>query len=389
MTRHAETLALHGGPYRSDPATGAVAPPIFLTTSYQFRDSEHARRLFYLEELGYTYTRTSNPGREVLERRIAVLEGGSAALAVAAGSAATIYALLNLAEAGDNVVVSNDVARGRNSGILTALRQFGIEIRLADPAGFADATDRFTRAYFGESLSVPALKPFPIAEVAAIGHRAGIPLFVDNSALPLTCRPLDLGATVVIYSAGEYLGGHGTTEGGLIIDGGTFPWEAHAERFPTLTRPDESYHGAVWVDVVKKWGASPFIARARGRFLRDFGGAISPLNVFQLIQGVETLPLRMRYHLANAGRAAAFLEGHAKVSDLAAGQGALIAFDLPDEGAAARFVEGLSLFLRTEEYGNSRSAVVGPTQTRRVLLSIGLEHEDDILADLAQALKRL
>ena len=240
--RHPETLALHGGVFRSDPVTGAVAPPIYLTTSYQFRDSEHARRLFALEELGYTYTRTINPTREVLERRVAALEGGFAALALATGIAASLYSLLNLVRAGDNVIVSADVAGGRNVGLLSSLRQFGIEVRLAEPGKpetFVALADDRTRAYYAESLSVPGLRLFPVAEVAQSGLKIGVPLIIDNTALPVTCRPLEQGAAVVIYSAAEYLDGHATTTGGLIVDGSKFPWAEHAARFPSLTEPDE------------------------------------------------------------------------------------------------------------------------------------------------------
>lgn len=366
--RHPETLALHGGLFRADPVTGAVAPPIYLTTSYQFRDSEHARRLFALEELGYTYTRTINPTREILERRVAALEGGVAALALATGIAASLYALLNLTWAGDNVIISADVADGRNAGLLASLRQFGIEVRLADPEKpetFLALTDDRTRAYYAESLGVPGLHLFPIAEVAQLGLSAGVPLIIDNTALPLTCRPLDLGAAVMVYSAAEYLGGHATTAGGLIVDGGKFPWAEHAARFPNAT---------------------PFVPRTRAHLLRDFGAAINPMAVFQLIQGVETLPLRIRRHSANARRASAYLAEHPKVSGLAAGHGALIAFDLSSAEAVRCFVDALWLFRVSKAYGDVRSTVVAPQTGKRVLLSIGLEHEDDILADLEQAL---
>jgi|AGTN01.1.fsa_nt_gi O-acetylhomoserine sulfhydrylase len=383
--RRPETLALHGGAFRADPATGAVAPPIYLTTSYQFRDAEHARRLFALEELGYTYTRTSNPGREVLERRVAALEGGAAALALSDGANASVCALLNLAVAGDNLVVAAEVAEGPNAGLLTALGRLGIGIRLAAPTAeaFRRATDAGTRAYYAESLAIPSLRRFPIAAVAGAGRAAGVPLLVDNSALPLTCRPFEEGAAVAIYSGAGFLGGHGTTDGGVIVDSGTFPWEEHAERLPSLHQPDPSYHGTVWVQVVKQWGASPFVARTRARHLRDFGGTISPLNVFHLIQGVETLPLRVRRHNANAMRVAAFLNAHPWVSAVAAGQGALLAFDLP--GTTARFARDLKLFHRSGTFGEVRSTVVA-ARNRRIVLSIGLEHPDDIAADLAQAM---
>ena len=389
--RHPETLALHGGVFRSDPVSGAVAPPIYLTTSYQFRDSEHARRLFALEELGYTYTRTINPTREVLERRVAALEEGFAALALATGIAASLYSLLNLAWTGDNVVISADVAGGRNAGIVSSLRQFGIEVRLADPEKpetFVAATDDRTRAYYAESLSVPELRLFPIAEVARSGLKAGIPLIIDNTALPLTCRPLEQSAAVVVYSAAEYLGGHATTAGGLIIDSGKFPWAKHAARFPSLTEPDDSYHGVIWTEVVKKWNATPFVPRTRAHLLRDLGAAINPMAVFQLIQGVETLPLRIRRHNSNAQSTASYLAEHPKVSALSAGNGALTGFDLPSAEAASRFVAALWLFRVSKAYGDVRSTVVAPVTGNRVLLSIGLEHDDDILADLQQALAK-
>ncbi len=389
--RHPETLALHGGVFRSDPVTGAVVPPIYLTTSYQFRDSEHARRLFALEELGYTYTRTINPTREVLERRVAALEGGFAALALATGIAASLYSLLNLAWTGDNVVISADVAGGRNAGIVSSMRQFGIEVRLADPEKpetFIALTDERTRAYYAESLSVPGLQHFPIARVAQSGLSAGVPLIIDNTALPLTCRPLDLGAAIVIYSAAEYLGGHAATTGGLIVDSGKFPWPEHAARFPSLTEADDSYHGVVWTEVVKKWNAMPFVPRTRAHLLRDLGAAINPMAVFQLIQGIETLPLRIRRHNSNARRTASYLAEHPKVSALSAGNGALIGFDLPSAEAVSRFVDALWLFRVSKAYGDVRSTVVAPVTGNRVLLPIGLEHEDDILSDLEQALAK-
>jgi O-acetylhomoserine (thiol)-lyase len=390
--RHLETLALHGGSFRADPTTGSVAPPIHLTTSFQFRDTEHARRLFGLEEVGYTYTRTINPSREVLERRLAALEGGVAALAVASGAAAILYALLSLAATGDNLVVSADLATGRNAGLLLTLRRFAIEVRLADPAdpaAFVRASDDRTRAWFAESLGWPDLRPFPIADVAAQARVAGIPLLIENSATPLSLRPLALGAAVVTYSASEFIGGHGVAIGGIIIDGGGFDWEEAGARLPTLNTPDPSYHGIVWSQVVKQWKASPLIARARGGLLRDFGGAISPLVVFQLIQGLETLPLRIRHHVANAEQIAVRLAAHPKVSNLQGGIGGLIAFDLPSPTEAARFIDALVLFGRSSSFGDARSAVVLPALApSRIVLSIGLEHLDDIEADLVQALAR-
>ena len=242
-----ETLALHGGTYRSDPATGAVAVPIYQTTSYQFRDTSHATDLFSLAEIGHIYTRVSNPTQDAFEQRIAALEGGVAALALASGQAASAFAVLNVAEAGDNFVTSTDLYGGTWALFASTLKHLGIEARFVDPAdpeNFRRATDARTKLYYAETLPNPKLKVFPIREVAEIGRALGVPLVVDNTAAPLISRPLEHGAAAVIYSTTKYIGGHGTTIGGVIIDGGTFPWEEHAARFPLLTEPDESYHGA-------------------------------------------------------------------------------------------------------------------------------------------------
>lgn len=388
-----ETLAVHGGSFRSDPVTGAVVPPIYLTTSYQFQDTEHARRIFALEEIGYTYTRTVNPTREFLERRVSALEGGVGALALATGESASLYALLNITHSGDNVVLSPDIVTGRNAGLVASLRQFGIDVRFAAETGsaesFAAATDARTRAYYVESLSVPQLRAFPLTGAAEAAQQAGVPLIVDNTAQPLSVRPFEHGAALVIYSAAEYLGGHDGAQGGLIIDGGRFSWEAHGTRLPTLSEPDASYHGVVWTELVKKWNASPFVARTRAHLLRDLGAAINPLAVFQIIQGVETLPLRLRRQTANAREVATYLGAHPKVSGLATGA-ALIAFDLPSAAAAARFTDALTLFDPAVTYGGVRSAVLDRTSTSpRVVLSIGLEHAGDLLADLDSALAHI
>lgn len=388
---HPETLALHGGRYRADPATGAVAPPLYQTTSFQFRDTEHARRLFALEEIGYTYTRTVNPTREVLEQRLAALEGGAAALALASGQAASLYAVLALAGASDNIVAARDLRDSPQGSFTHRLAALGIETRFVDPGdpgNFARAADDRTRAFLGATLSVPALTVLPIAAIAETGRGLGVPLIVDNSAAPLSTRPLDLGAAIVVYSATEYLGGHGTTVGGVIIDGGTFPWEAHAARFPTLTSPDPSYHGTVWVDLVRPWGPVAFVARTRAGMLRDFGATISPFAAFQLIQGVETLPLRIRRHRDNAVKVAAFLRDQPQVASVIyPDHGALVAFT-PSGGAeeVRRIVASLRLFHHVAEFGDARSGVIHTSNPDRILLSVGLEHPDDILADLARAL---
>jgi O-acetylhomoserine (thiol)-lyase len=241
-----ETVALHGGSYRADPTTGAVAVPIYQTTSYQFQDTAHAARLFGLQELGNIYTRIMNPTQDAFEQRLAVLEGGVAALALSSGQAASAFSVLNLAEAGDNIVSSTDLYGGTWALFANTLKRFGIEVRFVDPAdpeAFARATDSRTRAYYAETLPNPKLEVFPIREVSEIGRKLGVPLIVDNTAAPLTVRPFDHGAAIVMYSTTKYIGGHGTSIGGIIIDGGNFPWEAHADRFPLLSQPDPGYHG--------------------------------------------------------------------------------------------------------------------------------------------------
>ncbi|HVB17120.1 MAG TPA: PLP-dependent transferase, partial [Stellaceae bacterium] len=250
QSKHPETIVLHAGTYRSDPATGAVAVPIYQTTSYQFRDTEHAANLFGLKELGNIYTRIMNPTSDVLEQRVAALEGGVAALALGSGQAASMFCVNNIAQAGDNFVSSTDLYGGTwNLFLHTMQRTMGIEVRFVDPSdpeNFRRATDAKTRCYYAETLPNPKLEVFPIGEVAKIGRAMGVPLIMDNTAAPVLCRPLDHGAAVVMHSTTKYIGGHGTSIGGIVVDGGNFDWEAHADRFPLLNQPDPSYHGAVW-----------------------------------------------------------------------------------------------------------------------------------------------
>lgn len=311
---HPETLALHAG-WRADPSTGSVAVPLFQTTSYQFHNTEHAANLFALKELGNIYTRIGNPTTDVLEQRVAALEGGVAALAVASGQAASAFALQNLARVGDNVVSSTDLYGGTWNLFANTLKDQGIEVRFVDPSdpqAFERATDERTRAYYAETLPNPKLAVFPIEEVAAIGRKHGIPLIVDNTAAPLLVKPLEHGAAIVVYSATKYLGGHGTSIGGLIVDGGNFPWEQFPQRQPVLNTPDPSYHGAVWVEAVKPIGPVAYIIKARTTLLRDLGSALSPFNAFQIIQGLETLPLRIERHVQNAQKVADYLEKRPK-----------------------------------------------------------------------------
>ena len=427
QTLHFETLALHGGSYRADPATGAVAVPIYQTTSYQFQDTGHAARLFALEELGNIYTRVQNPTTGALEERIAALEGGAAALAVASGQTASAYAILNLAQAGDNIVSATDLYGGTWTLFSQTLKQFGVEVRFVDPTdpeNFRRATDDKTRAYYAETLPNPKLNVFPIREVADIGRALGVPLIVDNTAAPLIARPLEHGAAVVVYSATKYIGGHGTSIGGLIVDGGNFPWEEHAARFPLLTQPDEAYHGAIWTEAAKPLGPIAYILRARVKLLRDIGAALSPFNAFQLLQGLETLPLRLRQHNENAIKVADFLAAHPLVDHvifpghqsgetrrradtvLKGGYGGLVGFELKGGIEAGRaFIDALKLLYHVANIGDARSLAIHPASTTHqqlspaeqlatgvtpgyVRLSVGIEHPDDILADLTQALDK-
>ncbi len=423
-SRHPETLALHAG-WRADESTGAVAVPIYQTTSYQFKSPEHAANLFALKEFGNIYTRIMNPTNAVLEERLAAIEGGVAALAVASGQAASAYAIQNLARAGDNIVSSTDLYGGTWNLFANTLKDQGIEVRFVDPAdpeNFRRATDDKTRAYYAETLPNPKLTVFPIAEVAAIGRPLGIPLIVDNTAAPLLARPLDHGAAIVVYSITKYIGGHGTSIGGVIIDGGNFDWAAIPARQPLLNTPDNSYHGAIWTEAVKPLGPIAYIIRARVVLLRDLGAPLSPFNAFQIIQGLETLPLRIAQHCRNAEAVAQFLTERPEVTKviypslatgaaktraqkyLTGGNGGLVGFELAGgKDAGAKFIAALQLFYHVANIGDARSLAIHPASTTHsqlsaedqiatgvsagyVRLSVGLEHIDDILEDLAQAL---
>ncbi|WP_458097998.1 O-acetylhomoserine aminocarboxypropyltransferase/cysteine synthase family protein [Roseomonas sp. WA12] len=424
MSQKPETLAVHAG-WRADPATGAVAVPIYQTTSYQFPSSDHARDLFSLEKLGFTYTRTGNPTTDVLEKRVAALEGGVGALALASGQAASAFSVLALARAGDNIVSSTDLYGGTWNLFANTLAQRGVEVRFADPtdpANFRAATDERTRAYYAETLPNPKLIAFPITEVAEIGREHGIPLIVDNTAAPLLARPLALGAAIVVHSATKYIGGHGTSIGGIIVEGGNFDWAAWKERQPALNTPDPSYHGAIWTEVAQRHGIGAYVALVRSTVQRDLGAPISPFNAFQLLQGLETLPLRIERQVSNATAVAAWLARHALVTRvihpslqtgeararadrvLTGGPGALVGFELAGgAGDGARFIDALRLFYHVANIGDARSLAIHPATTTHsqltseeqaasgvtpgyVRLSIGIEHIDDILADLSQAL---
>jgi O-acetylhomoserine (thiol)-lyase len=424
QTKHPETLVLHAG-WRSDPATNAVAVPIYQTTSYQFDSAEHAANLFGLKELGNIYTRIMNPTQDAFEKRIAAVEGGVGALALASGQAASAFSVQNVARAGDNIVSSTDLYGGTWNLFANTLKAQGIEARFVDPEdpeAFARATDHRTRAYYAETLPNPKLIAFPIAEVAAIGRKFGIPLIMDNTAAPTLVRPFDHGAAVVMYSTTKYIGGHGTTIGGVVIDGGNFPWDQHKERQPLLNTPDPSYHGAVWSEAAKPLGPIAYILRMRVVLLRDLGAAMSPFNAFLFLQGLESMPLRMREHSKNTLAVAQYLKGRKEVtrvihpafhSGVAAertakylphGHSGLLGFELAGGVEAGRaFIDALQMFYHVANIGDSRSLAIHPASTTHsqlspeeqlatgvtpgyIRLSIGIEHIDDIIGDLSQAL---
>ena len=423
-SQHPETLVLHAG-FRKDETTNSVAVPIYQTTSYQFDSTEHAANLFALKEFGNIYTRIMNPTVDVLEKRIAALEGGVAGLGLASGQSASLFAIQNICHAGDNFVSSTDLYGGTWNLFANTMKTMGIEVRYVDPAdpeGFRKATDARTRCYYAETLPNPKLEVFPIAEVAAIGRELGVPLIMDNTAAPTLVRPFDHGAAVIVYSTTKYIGGHGTSIGGMLVDGGNFDWEAAGDRFPMLNQPDPSYHGAVWTQAVKPLGPIAYIIKARVTLLRDIGAAMSPYNAFQTIQGLETLPLRMERHCSNAAKVADFLKGHPKVSAtiypghqsgetrkradkyLKGGFGGLVGFELKGGAESGRrFIDALQLFYHVANIGDARSLAIHPASTTHsqlspedqlatgvspgyVRLSVGIEHIDYILADLKQAL---
>ena len=426
---HPDTIALHGGSYRSDKSTNSVAVPIYQTTSYQFDSQEHAANLFSLKELGNIYTRIMNPTTAVLEERIAQLEGGLAAVAVASGQAASAFAVQNLCQSGDNIVSSTDLYGGTWNQFSNTFKQMGIEVRFADPKdpeNFEKLTDEKTRGYYAETLPNPKLNIFPIEEVANIGKKYGIPLIIDNTAAPITCKPLEHGASIVIHSLTKWIGGHGTSVGGIIIDGGNFDWTKVPERQPLYNTPDPNYWGWVLGKVVPEvLGANiAFAVRARFVLLRDLGAALSPTNAFNIIQGLETLPLRFKKHQENAKNVANFLKNHGAVSKviypgfhqgenqkrtskyLKDGNGPLVGFELKGGiGAGEKFINNLKLFYHVANIGDARSLAIHPASTTHsqlskedqmksgvtpgyVRLSIGIENIEDIIADLDQALKQ-
>ena len=417
-----ETLAIHAG-FSPDPTTKSVAVPIYQTTSYAFDNTQHGADLFDLKVPGNIYTRIMNPTNDVLEQRVAAMEGGVAGLAVASGMAAITYAIQTLAEVGDNIVSVAKLYGGTYNLFAHTLPRQGIEVRFADHADIAALEaliDDRTKAVFCESIGNPSGNVIDLAALAEAAHRKGVPLIVDNTvATPALCRPIEHGADIVVHSLTKYIGGHGTTVGGLVVDGGTFPWAEHAERFPLLNTPDPSYHGVVYTEA---FGPAAFIGRCRVVPLRNMGAALSPFNAFQILMGLETLSLRMERHCENAQKVAEFLQGHEQVEwvnyaglpghpEHALAQrymggkpASILSFGIKGgEAAGARFIDALGLVVRLVNIGDAKSLACHPASTTHrqlndeelvkagvsremVRLSIGIEHIDDILADLEQAL---
>ncbi|MGR5158793.1 O-acetylhomoserine aminocarboxypropyltransferase/cysteine synthase family protein [Vibrio owensii] len=417
-----ETLSIHYG-YETDPTTKSVATPVYQTVAYEFDNAQHGADLFNLEVPGNIYTRIMNPTNDVLEKRMAALEGGIAGLVVSAGSAAINYAILTLAQAGDNIVSTPQLYGGTYTLFAHMLPNQGIEVRFAKddkPESLAELIDENTKAVYCESIGNPAGNIIDLERVAELAHAQGVPVIVDNTvATPVLCKPIEFGADIVVHSLTKYVGGHGTTLGGIIIDSGKFPWAQHKDRFPVFNQPEPSYHGVVYTEA---FGEAAFIGRARTVPLRNTGSALSPMNAFMLMQGLETLSLRMERHTENALKVAEYLSQHDKVSWVSyAGlpdsefyplaekymQGkpsAILSFGLKDGyEAGVRFYDALKIFKRLVNIGDAKSLACHPASTTHrqlseaeqkqagvspemIRLSVGIEHIDDILADLEQAL---
>ncbi len=424
MTQRFETLQIHAGT-QVDPVTNAVVTPIYQTTAYQFNDADHAAGVFALTEPGNIYTRITNPTTAVLEERVAALEGGTGALAVSSGQAAELFAILNIARAGDHIVSSTTIYGGTYNLFKYTLAKQGIEVTFVldqnNPDEWRAATRPNTKAFFAESIGNPSVNYLDIELIASTAHEQGLPLIVDNTvATPYLIRPFEHGADIVLHSATKYLGGHGAVLGGVLVDGGSYKWSENADRFPDLTEPDPSYNGISYTGAVGD--ELTYITKARTQLLRDIGAAIAPASAWQIIQGIETLSLRMERHTQNALAVAEWLSEHPQVvsvnyagladspwHDLALkyaplGAGALLSFELAGgRDAGRRLVESMKLFKHVVNIGDVRSIVTHPASTTHsqltpeqqlesgiapglVRLSIGIEHVDDLIADLDQAI---
>ncbi|MEK3733429.1 homocysteine synthase [Paenibacillus sp. FSL M8-0334] len=416
-----ETLAVHAG-QELDPTTLSRAVPLYQTTSYGFKDSDHAANLFALKEFGNIYTRIMNPTTDVFEKRIAALEGGAAALATSSGQAAITFAILNIAGAGDEIVSSSSLYGGTYNLFSTTLAKLGIKVHFVDstnPDNFKQAINANTKAVFAETIGNPQGNVLDVEAVTSIAHEAGVPLIVDNTfPSPYLLRPIEYGADIVVHSATKFIGGHGTSIGGVIVDSGKFDWKASG-RFPGLTEPDPSYHGLVYTEAL---GPIAYIIKARVQLLRDIGASLSPFNAWLLLQGLETLHLRVERHSENALKVAQYLEGHEAVEwvsyaglpshpsyalaqkYLPKGQGAILTFGIRGGAAAGRkVIENVKLFSHLANVGDSKSLIIHPASTTHqqlteeeqqsagvnpelIRLSIGTESIDDILYDLEQAI---
>jgi O-acetylhomoserine (thiol)-lyase len=419
-----ESIALHQG-YKSEETTKSAAVPIYQTTSYTFDDTQHGADLFDLKVPGNIYTRIMNPTTDVLEQRVAAMEGGIAALALASGMAAITYALQSICTVGDNIVSTSQLYGGTYNLFAHSLPRQGIEARLIthdDYEGFDQAIDENTKAVFCESIGNPAGNVVDISRLAEIAHKHGVPLIVDNTvATPYLCRAFDLGADIVVHSLTKYIGGHGTSIGGVIVDSGKFDWVANKDRFPMLNEPDPSYHGVVYTEA---FGEAAYIGRCRVVPLRNMGAAISPMNSFQILQGLETLSLRMDRHCENAEKLAQYLQNHEKVEwvnyaalpdspyyenckKITQGKASgILSFGITGGIAAGgRFIDALDMILRLVNIGDSKSLACHPASTTHrqlneeelaaagvssdlVRISVGIEHIDDIIADVSQALDK-
>ncbi len=418
------TLSLHAG-QRPDPATGARATPIYQTASFVFPDADFAAGLFNIERAGHVYSRLSNPTNAVLEERIAALDGAVGAIATASGQAAMHLAVTTICSAGDHIVASRSLYGGTHNLLEYTLPRFGIETTFVDPrdpAAFAAAIRDNTKLLFGEILGNPGLEVLNVPVVADVAHKAGLPLMVDATfATPYLCRPIEFGADLVVHSATKFLSGHGVVIGGLLVDGGSFDWEA-SSRFPTLTEPYDGFHDLVFAE---EFGPQAFITRARKEGLRDFGACMAPMTAFQILQGLETLPLRMSRHVANTREIVVFLQEHPAVASvsypeldehpdralaaelLPLGAGAVFAFELKGGREAGKaFIESLELFSHLANVGDAKSLVIHPASTTHhrmdtaalqaagigeglIRLSIGLEDTADLVADLSRGLRRV
>jgi len=427
--RHPETIALHGGQV-PDPTTGARAVPIYQTTSYQFRDTDHAAKLFSLREFGNIYTRLMNPTTDVFEKRIAELDGGVGALAVSSGQAATTLALLNIARAGDEIVSADNLYGGTYNLFRYTFPRLGIKVHFApsdDLEAIARAIGPKVKAVYAESIGNPKLNVADLDGLSRLAHDRGVPLILDNTVSPYLLRPFDHGVDVAVYSATKFIGGHGTSIGGVIVDSGRFDWSSG--KFPLISDPDPSYHGLDFIAALKPLGNLSYIIKARVTLLRDLGPALSPFNSFLFLQGLETLPLRLVRHSENALTVARFLERHPKVAwtnypglessseharakkYLPRGAGAIVGFGLAGGVGAGllagrKFIDGLQLISHLANVGDAKTLAIHPATTTHqqlspeeqratgvtpdyVRLSVGLEHSDDILADIEQALNKI